>query len=105
MFETHTQQRSLKLVEPAVEASLLVVILALRSVVAQQPYPFGQLIVVGGHRAGVTVGAEILRRIKTPSGSVAKASDHSITVARTMGLGRVLDHFQTMPSRYLVDGV
>src|SRR5882724_11072167 len=105
MFETHTQQRSLKLIQPAIEASLFVVILALRPVVAKQPNPLGQLIVVGGYRAGIAVSPEILRRIKTPSGGVAKASHHAITVARTMSLGRVLDHLQTMPSRYLIDSV
>ena len=62
VWQLHAQHRGLQSIQAEVAAYLVVVILRVRSMAAQQPHPPCESFVAGGHEAGVAERAEVLRR-------------------------------------------
>ena len=101
--EPHHEERRLQLVETCVPTDHVVVILRGRAVVAQPSDRCRECAVVRRHRAGVPEGAEVLHRIEAEPRAICEPADPALPVARTVGLGRVLDDLQAAKSRELQD--
>jgi len=90
--QLHPQHRRLQLLQPAVEPLDLADVAFALAVVAQHADAVGELRVVGGHRAAVGQGAEILGRVEAPRHRVAMRADAPAAPTRAVALRRVLDH-------------
>ena len=90
MGELHGEHRGLDRVEPAVGAAGVVVV-PRATVVAHPPQLRGELVVVGGDRAGVAERAEVLARVEAEASGEADRACGAIAVARAVGLRCVLD--------------
>ena len=72
-------------------------ILDLLTVVTQQAKFLSQLVRVSNNRSTVTIGTEVLARIKAKATDVTKRSSTLAVDLRTMALRGVFDDFQVMP--------
>src|SRR4029079_6186533 len=93
------------LVEAAVDAHLLVPVLGGGAVVPEPTEALGDRRVGGGHGARVPEGTEVLGRIEPPCRSAAERPDRTAAVSGPVGLGRVLDDAQAVPSTDVQDRV
>src|SRR6266545_3983139 len=84
------QDRRLHGVDPPVPRERDVVVLLLLAVVAHHPDPLGQLGVVGGQRAPVPVGAQVLARVERERGEGAEAAGPFAVPPRAVRLAGVL---------------
>src|SRR6185437_1786315 len=89
-LELGPQDHRLQRVEPAVAADDDVLVLAPAAVVGPDPDRVGEFGVVGDHRAGVAVCAEVLARVEAGGRDAAEAGLPAVA-AGALALGRVLD--------------
>ena len=62
--------------------------------VAQQAHPFGDLRIVGGDRAGVAIGAEILAGVEAEARGIAQHADAPSIPGRAVRLGGIFDEYE-----------
>ena len=105
MAQFDAEEGGLERVEPAVVARDLVDVFDFGAVVAQPAQARGELGVVGGDRAAVAEGAEVLAGIEAPGDGVAMGAEALALIAGAMGLGGVLDDPQAMAAGDGEDGV
>jgi hypothetical protein len=91
MAELHAQQRCLHTVHPTVEADYGMQILARLPVVAQQGDARRQCGIIGGHRAGVTEGAEVLAGVETEAAGTPEPTGSAASEAGAVCLGGILN--------------
>ena len=89
--ELGPEDDGLQLVEAGVDALLLVLVAPFASVVAQGPSAPLHLAGAGHHRARVTIGAEVLRRVEAGRRHVTDGARPHAAACRSLRLGGVLD--------------
>ena len=99
MAQLHAQDRSLELVQPAVEAGDVTDVALPPAVFPQQPHAFRQPGVTRDHRAPVPERPQILGRIKAERSDVADGAGHVAVVGRAVRLRAVFDHRQVVAAR------
>ena len=104
-WQLDAQEGRLHLVEPRIEAALQVHVFHPAAVVAQHAQPLGQLGIVGGDRAAVAEGAEILGRKETVRAGMAERAGPPSAHLGALRLRHVLDHFQPVLVGQRHDGV
>src|SRR5580658_4167059 len=105
MAQLHPQDRPLKTLHAVVESAQHVMILSVLSPVAQHANRPRIVSIVGGDRAPLAIGSEILAGIKTEARHIADAADSAALIFRAVRLGGVFDHDQSVAARDLHDRV
>jgi hypothetical protein len=75
------------------------------AVIARAAQALGEGVVIGDNGAGIADGAEILGGIKAEAAGAAKSAAHAGAQPRAVGLGAVLDDFESMLCSEGADGV
>ena len=94
MLELDPQNRSLDLVEPAVEPDLVMIVPYAAAMVPEAQQVFCEFCIIGDHHAAVSVAAEILAREEAEAADVAEDACLPAPVLGTKGLCAVLDDLE-----------
>ena len=99
------QKRGLHFIQPAVMALIDMVVLVIRTVIAQGPDFIRQVFVVRDHSPRIPQGPQILPGIEREACRVAKGTDFLSFVQCPVGLSAVFHHKQAVSCRKLQNGV
>jgi hypothetical protein len=97
------QERCLHLVEATVDAGHLVMVLLPRPIVPQHAKAIRQVIVVGGDGPAIAKSAEVFAWVKAKAAAVRQGAGAAAAVRGPVGLGRILDYFQSVTARNCCD--
>src|SRR5690606_31575710 len=84
------------LMQPAEPRRMLLLVYRIPglTVILVRPHALPQLAVIGGHHATLTARSHDLVLAERPGTHMADGANRTALVARTMGLGAILDHIQ-----------
>src|SRR5207247_3530694 len=102
--ELDPQHRRLQLVETAVGAVEVVLVLAYLTVPAEEPDALGDPGVVGADQARVAVGGEVLHHAQAEGAREAEGTDAAPVERGAVGVRAVLDHDEPARPREPEDG-
>ena len=101
MLQLDAKDRSLQGVQTAVEAELLVMILAASSMDPKHAHMLGQVVIIGGHHAAVAIGTEVLGGKEAETPDVPHATRLVSFVSGPEGLSTILHYLETVLTRKL----
>ena len=105
LAEFDAEKSGLEFINAGVETGEVVLVLDACAVVAQGSHFFGQIMVIGGDRAGVAERAEVFTGVETGRGGVPQATGFASMVQRALRLGVVFDDLESVPGRDFHDGI
>src|SRR5215469_2315260 len=96
MKQLRAEDCGLKFIKSAIEPPALVIILARLTVIAKHSKFSVELWIASGDRSCITAGTKVFCGVEAEAAQMSHAARFLAFIKRSVGLGRVLDHVQTV---------